>query len=53
VIDGTPSLDSSFKGGVNGDVATCAILINAIPAVVEALPGLRTMVDIRPPHCFK
>jgi hypothetical protein len=53
VIDGTPSLDSSFKGGVNGDVATCAILINAIPAVVEAPPGLRTMVDTRPPHCFK
>jgi hypothetical protein len=53
VIDGTPSLDSSFKGGVNGDVATCAILINAIQAIVEAPPGLRTMVDIRPPYCFK
>jgi len=53
VIDGTPSLDSSFKGGVNGDVATCAILINAIPSVVNARPGLRTMVDIQAPHCFK
>jgi 2,4-diaminopentanoate dehydrogenase len=53
VIEGTPSIDSSIKGGVNGDVATCAILVNAIPAVVNARPGLRTMVDIEPPHCFQ
>jgi len=52
VIDGTPTVETSFKGGVNGDVATCAILVNAIPAVVAARPGLRTMVDIAPPHCF-
>jgi 2,4-diaminopentanoate dehydrogenase len=53
VIEGTPSIDSSIKGGVNGDVATCAILVNAIPAIVNARPGLRTMVDIEPPHCFQ
>jgi 4-hydroxy-tetrahydrodipicolinate reductase len=52
VIEGTPAIDSCIKGGVNGDVATCAVLVNAIPAVMHARPGLRTMVDIEPPRCF-
>ena len=51
VIDGEPSIDSCIKGGVNGDVATCAILVNAIPAVLKARPGLRTMADIEPLAC--
>jgi 4-hydroxy-tetrahydrodipicolinate reductase len=50
VIDGTPTIDTSIQGGVNGDVATCALLVNAIPAVLHARPGLRTMVDIEPPR---
>ncbi|KLU58882.1 hypothetical protein CEB3_c49000 [Peptococcaceae bacterium CEB3] len=53
VIDGTPAIDLVIKGGVNGDVGTCAILVNAIPAVVEARAGLRTMVNIVPPRCFQ
>jgi 4-hydroxy-tetrahydrodipicolinate reductase len=48
VINGEPNIDSTIKGGVNGDVATCAIAVNAIPAVVKARPGLRTMADIEP-----
>ena len=51
VIDGEPSIDTCIKGGVNGDVATCAILVNAIPAVMKARPGLRTMADIEPLAC--
>ncbi|NMC31289.1 MAG: dihydrodipicolinate reductase [Veillonellaceae bacterium] len=53
IIDGEPSIDSCIKGGVNGDVATCAILINAIPDVMKARPGLRTMADIEPLACGK
>ena len=51
IIDGEPSIDSCIKGGVNGDVATCAILVNAIPAVMKARPGLRTIADIEPLAC--
>ena len=51
IIDGSPSIDSCVKGGVNGDVATCAILINALPVVLTARPGLRTMADIEPIPC--
>ena len=46
IIDGTPKIDSTIQDGVNGDIATCMITINAIPAVLKAKPGLRTMVDI-------
>ncbi len=53
VIKGTPSIDSTVKGGVNGDIATCAIVVNAIPSVVAARPGLRTMADIEPVSCLR
>jgi len=52
IIDGTPGIDTCISGGLNGDVATCAILINAIPVVVNARPGLRTMADIEPISWF-
>jgi len=51
-IEGTPVIDSVIQGGVNGDIATCAITVNAIPVVVRAQPGLRTMADIQPISCF-
>ncbi len=48
IIEGSPNIDTCIAGGLNGDVATCAILTNAVPVVVGARPGLRTMVDIEP-----
>ncbi len=50
-IDGEPPVDLRIQGGVHGDVATSAILLNAIPALLEAQAGLHTMVSIRPPRC--
>lgn len=52
IIEGSPAIDSCIKNGVNGDVATCAILINSIPVTINARPGLRTMADIEPITCF-
>ncbi len=46
VIDGDPALDVTLAGGVHGDVATASIVVNAIPAVMNAAPGLRTMADV-------
>jgi 2,4-diaminopentanoate dehydrogenase len=48
VLDGVPPLDVVFKGGVPGDVATCAIVVNAVPAILRARPGLRTMAEMEP-----
>ena len=53
IIKGTPDIESTIAGGVNGDIATCAIVVNAIPAVVAARPGLRTMADIEPVSCLR
>ncbi len=52
VIDGTPNIRSKVEGGVNGDVATCAITLNAIPQLLRSNPGLQTMVDIAPVSFF-
>jgi 4-hydroxy-tetrahydrodipicolinate reductase len=50
-IDGEPAIQSKIKGGVNGDIATCAITLNAVRSVLAASPGLKTMGDI-PPVAF-
>jgi hypothetical protein len=51
IIDGEPGIDATIAGGVNGDIATCAMVANAIPVVIKARPGLRTMADIEPVSC--
>lgn len=48
-IKGTPSFSSEIDGGINGDIATCAITINAINSVLNAPAGLLTMADIGVP----
>ncbi|UCF10755.1 MAG: dihydrodipicolinate reductase [Candidatus Bipolaricaulota bacterium] len=51
LIDGVPSLDVSLSG-TNGDLATAAILLNAVPLVVEAAPGLTTMATLPIVHAW-
>ena len=51
-ITGNPNIHSRIAGGINGDVATGAITINAIPRVLEASSGLKTMMDIAPVSFF-
>lgn len=45
-IQGDPEIHMSIPGGIHGDLATAAVVVNAIPAVVEARPGLITMIDL-------
>ena len=47
-IDGAVPLMAVFPGGVPGDAATGAIIVNAIPLVKRLPPGLRTMADLWP-----
>jgi 4-hydroxy-tetrahydrodipicolinate reductase len=49
LIEGSPRISSKIEGGVHGDIATASIAVNSIPAVLAALPGLRTMRDMRLP----
>jgi 4-hydroxy-tetrahydrodipicolinate reductase len=45
-IVGTPSLSRTVPAGVPGDATTAALAVNAIPKVLSAAPGLRTMRDM-------
>jgi 4-hydroxy-tetrahydrodipicolinate reductase len=45
-INGEPAIKSRIAGGVNGDIATCAITLNAVRSVLQATPGLKTMGDV-------
>ena len=51
-IIGNPTIKSVIPGGVNGDVATCAITINAVRSILSAGVGLKTMLDLPVPGCF-
>ncbi len=45
-IEGDPPVFSRIRGGIHGDMATCAILANALARVVHASAGLKTMPEI-------
>jgi len=45
-ITGTPNMEVVIKGGTHGDIATAAIVVNSIPGVIAAPPGLMTMKDL-------
>jgi len=49
-LSGEPDVELLVPGGLHGDSATAAMVVNAIPRVLMAAPGLRTMLDIAPPH---
>jgi 4-hydroxy-tetrahydrodipicolinate reductase len=44
-IDGTPSLHSTIRG-IHGDVSTAAVVANTARRVIQARPGLLTMLDL-------
>ena len=46
IITGVPDIELQIKGGVHGDRATAAMVVNCIPRVVTARPGVLTMDDI-------
>lgn len=48
-IHGEPDIDMVIPGGVHGDIATSAIVVNSIPRLLAAAPGLHTMATVAPP----
>jgi 4-hydroxy-tetrahydrodipicolinate reductase len=52
LVVGLPPIDMTIAGGVAGDTATAAIVVNAIPKVVTAPAGVVTMKDLPLVHHF-
>ncbi|MEM1984614.1 MAG: NADP-binding protein, partial [Candidatus Korarchaeum sp.] len=52
IIEGTPRIEEKKIGGVHGDIGTVAVVINMIPKVIKAAPGLVTMKDLPIPSAL-
>jgi len=51
-IDGVPPVNCRISPCVHGDHGTVAMLVNMVPKVADAAPGLLTMKDIQLPSAF-
>lgn len=51
-VDGAPPVNLVVEGGIYGDTATVGALVNAIPQVLNASPGLQTVIDLPIPRSF-
>jgi 4-hydroxy-tetrahydrodipicolinate reductase len=49
-IIGDPPINAVLHGGVHGDRATVAALVNSVPNVLRAQPGLLLMTDVPVPR---
>lgn len=52
-ITGTPNVEVVVNGGIHGDTATAAVVVNAHHRVLEAPSGLLTMKDMPPVICAR
>lgn len=46
IVHGVPDVELVVKGGIHGDRATAAMVVNSIPRIVTARHGVLTMDDI-------
>ncbi len=49
-VTGDPPIHAVLKGGVHGDRATVAALVNTAARILDAAPGLRLMTDLSAPR---
>lgn len=51
-IKGNPDINMSIKPEVPGGIGTIAMCVNMIPQVINASPGLKTMIDLPVPRAI-
>ena len=49
-VEGVPSFSSTTTHCIQGETGTVAMLKNSIPALLRASPGLKTALELVPPH---
>ena len=42
LVDGDPPVDATISGGLDGEASTAALLVNSLPRLLAAAPGLLT-----------
>jgi len=52
IIEGSPRLSLTVPTGIPGDIATASIVVNSIPKVLAAPPGLHTMRSLPLPSYY-
>jgi 4-hydroxy-tetrahydrodipicolinate reductase len=52
LVDGDPPVDATIAGGLNSELSTAALLVNALPRVLAAPPGLLTARDLPLVHAL-
>jgi len=52
VLKGTPEINMSIKPEIDGGIGTIAMVVNMIPHVINAKPGLKTMLDLPVPRAI-
>lgn len=53
VLESVPPMHVVVRGGTAGDLATPAILVNCLPRLMEAQPGVQTMASIALPRLIR
>lgn len=51
-IKGNPNINMSINPEVPGGIGTIAMVVNMIPQIINARPGLRTMIDLPVPRAI-
>ena len=51
-IKGNPPVNMANTPEIEGGIGTMAMIMNCIPHVINARPGLKTMIDIPVPHAI-
>ena len=51
-LEGTPPVNMQIRPEVDGGIGTIAMCVNMIPHVINARPGLKTMIDLPVPHAI-
>jgi hypothetical protein len=51
-IEGTPKVSMQITPEIDGGIGTIAICVNMIPHVINARPGLKTMIDLPVPRAI-
>ena len=51
-IKGTPDVNLSIKPEIPGGIGTIAMCVNMVPQIINASPGLKTMLDLPVPRAI-